>query len=537
VRRFFSKLTRFSGWHQCTLRYHLQIAQLLCESPLCEPDQLCTKQRVSALHVAVGEGRMEFIECLLRAGASPNVLSPLFGTPLHVAAARNHCNCARLLFDSGRCDVDALTTETGETALMISSRKGHLEFVRLLIAQSANAFFKDTVIGNTCLHEAAMAGHSVIAKTLLEAFPKLSSVRSTLTRETASFFSSFRLQAAMTEGYAAGDTRGFVRSDVASDVTLRSQDAGADDGLLACHRVVLLARCPALSAHVPVDERVWIVPSSLCAAKALPALVEFLYTDHAKLTERGDVLLGQIARAARALSLTRLEQLCVAASELGAKFSRLTLVATPSSFSSDMASALSPRFADVHLATSNADSVPVPAHKFILCQHNYFRALLTGGMSESTQAVVRLPLTGDSAELALQLLVRFLYTGQLALPQEASFVAIDLFELAHSLLIDPLVRRIESMLVADLIDHDNVAQLFVLADTFQSLFLREECFDFMCEQFSRIDPASLTALPAAARAELDRAVAFRAEQRGTLAGASLRQELNKIRVEARRQKP
>ena len=150
----------------CVLRYHLAAAELLLASPLCDPDALCTRQQISSLHVAVAEGRLEFISALLRFGASPNVLSPEFGTPLHVAAARNHCKCARVLIDAG-ADVNAQTVDTGETPLMLAARKGHLEFVRLLLGSSKlDPYAKDTVVGHTALHEAALNGHSAVARRL-----------------------------------------------------------------------------------------------------------------------------------------------------------------------------------------------------------------------------------------------------------------------------------------------------------------------------------------------------------------------------------
>ena len=61
-----------------------------------EPDALASARRITPLHLAVAEGRTALIEALLAGGATPNIAHAEFGTPLHVAAARNHCRCARV---------------------------------------------------------------------------------------------------------------------------------------------------------------------------------------------------------------------------------------------------------------------------------------------------------------------------------------------------------------------------------------------------------------------------------------------------------
>jgi ankyrin repeat protein len=528
----------------CVLRWHTEAAALLLSSARCDPDLLCTRQRVTALHVAVGEGRLDLIDTLLTHGASPNALSPEFGTPLHVAAARNHCNCARLLL-AANANVNALTAD-GDTPLIVAARKGRVEFVQLLLNQpQIDVYAKDSVVGHTALHEAALNSHHDVARALLRRFPKLACVRSTLTRQTATFAASFKANAVMIDGYSA--TRpGFARPaevvGATSDIALVAESAESDG--IACHRVVLFARCAAL-AKLYADQgepaQRLVVPATICAAKALPFVVEYLYSDFVEqLADRGDKLLSQIATAATRLRLPRLNELCAAASAQGARFNTVDAAsfasATPSSFAADMAPMVfNEQFSDVRLSTGE-DSVAVPAHKFVLAQaSSYFRALLCGPMRESRQDVVQVPLHGDNTELALRVTLAFLYTHKLEMPTgDTSHLVLDLFEIAHSLMLESLARRVESLLVADLIDVENVCQLYNLADMFHSLLLREECFDFIAENWASIDPAHIAALSAQTRAELDRLRAFRDEQRAD--GTSVRSSIAQLRLEHVRQR-
>lgn len=51
---------------------------------------LCTSRKIAPLHLAASKGILSMLQMLIKAGADPNVLSPKYGTPLHVAAAKNH---------------------------------------------------------------------------------------------------------------------------------------------------------------------------------------------------------------------------------------------------------------------------------------------------------------------------------------------------------------------------------------------------------------------------------------------------------------
>ena len=80
-------------------------------------------------------------------------------------------------------------------------------------------------------------------------------------------------------------------------------------------------------------------------------------------------------------------------------------------------------------------------------------------------------------------------------------------------MLEYLKRAIEAMLVADRITVDNVCQLFDLSNTFQSMYLREEAFDFIVEQHAKISDEDFALLSAEVHDEIERALAFRASEK------------------------
>jgi hypothetical protein len=137
-------------------------------------------------------------------------------------------------------------------------------------------------------------------------------VRNTLYRETASFGSSFRSITAIQSGYAFASC-GFApppANAALADMRVRAETSDDADSI-ACHRVIVLARCAAL-AHLWQQQHesgVLVVPAAMCAAKALPYVIEYIYTDFVKgkrshanraehvataLTTLGEKLLAQV---------------------------------------------------------------------------------------------------------------------------------------------------------------------------------------------------------------------------------------------------
>lgn len=81
---------------------------------------------------------------------------------------------------------------------------------------------------------------------------------------------------------------------------------------------------------------------------------------------------------------------------------------------------LNPEYADVHLIV---EGVSFPAHKIILAARSqYFRALLYGGMKESTQSQVELKAATTAA---FKSLLKYVYTGRMALGELKEDVVLD----------------------------------------------------------------------------------------------------------------
>ncbi|KAF9925244.1 Glycerophosphocholine phosphodiesterase [Linnemannia zychae] len=109
------------------------------------------------------------------------VLNPLVGsevnlhaaytyTPLSIACRLGHPEVVSLLIHYG-ADLDA-QDEDGETALIIASKNGHVECVKLLIKgpyKGANLELREHFYGWTALHLAAIENHPDVVKVLLEA--------------------------------------------------------------------------------------------------------------------------------------------------------------------------------------------------------------------------------------------------------------------------------------------------------------------------------------------------------------------------------
>ncbi|XP_064943902.1 E3 ubiquitin-protein ligase XB3-like isoform X2 [Musa acuminata AAA Group] len=90
--------------------------------------------RLSALHIAAANGRVEVLSMILDRSVSPDVLNRDKQTPLMLAAMHGKIECVQKLLDSG-----------------------------------ANILMFDSVNGRTCLHHAAYYGHSDCLRAILSA--------------------------------------------------------------------------------------------------------------------------------------------------------------------------------------------------------------------------------------------------------------------------------------------------------------------------------------------------------------------------------
>ena len=88
---------------------------------------------------------------------------------------------------------------------------------------------------------------------------------------------------------------------------------------------------------------------------------------------------------------------------------------------------ISDEYSDIVLVVG--DTHRIPAHKVILAARSeYFRALLFGGMRESTQAEIKLV---DTPLVAFKHLLRYIYTGNMSLNSVKEDLILDILGLAH----------------------------------------------------------------------------------------------------------
>ena len=105
---------------------------------------------------------------------------------------------------------------------------------------------------------------------------------------------------------------------------------------------------------------------------------------------------------------------------------------------------LSEEFSDLVLVLDN--NVTIPAHKVVLAaRSDYFRALLYGGLRESSQTEVKLV---DTPHEAFRFLLKYIYTGNLTLHSFKEDLILDILGLAHLYGFVDLERSISEYLKA-----------------------------------------------------------------------------------------
>lgn len=118
-------------------------------------------ERQTALHIAVLQNKHDFIKLLLAKGADPNQSKGLL---LQIAAARNDLAILKLLLDA-KANINQ-QDDSGYSALVHATTKGHLECVQFLIQQNANVELTDKY-GATALIRAARSKNYAIAEALI----------------------------------------------------------------------------------------------------------------------------------------------------------------------------------------------------------------------------------------------------------------------------------------------------------------------------------------------------------------------------------
>ncbi len=110
---------------------------------------------------AVNEGNAKPVAALLGQGLDPNTTDPAGNTALMIASRLGHREVVKVLVEF-KASVTRRSPH-GDTALMFASLKGHLELAKYLLEKGAQV----THDGWAPLHYAAFEGHGDIAKFLI----------------------------------------------------------------------------------------------------------------------------------------------------------------------------------------------------------------------------------------------------------------------------------------------------------------------------------------------------------------------------------
>lgn len=121
----------------------------------------------TALHWAVYQRDLPFMQSLIDAGADVSVANEYGATPLSTAALDADPSVVRLLLEAG-ADANARNADN-ETALMLATRAGNVEAVRVLIEHGADVNAAEHLAGQTALMWAAAYSHPQVVAALLEA--------------------------------------------------------------------------------------------------------------------------------------------------------------------------------------------------------------------------------------------------------------------------------------------------------------------------------------------------------------------------------
>ena len=118
---------------------------------------------------AAGTGDLARTTFLLEHGADAGALERKAGeSPLFLACFTGCFATARALVERGGASVHAVQSSNGFTALMTAAQEGHLDIVRWLLDQGAEANYATPATGQTALISACHQGHLEVARCLVE---------------------------------------------------------------------------------------------------------------------------------------------------------------------------------------------------------------------------------------------------------------------------------------------------------------------------------------------------------------------------------
>ena len=131
-----------------------------------------------------------------------------------------------------------------------------------------------------------------------------------------------------------------------------------------------------------------------------------------------------------------------------------------------------PDYADVNFIV---DGIKLPAHKSILAtRSSYFRAMLYGGLAETTQEEIQLKVPLQ----AFKSMLKYLYTGRMSLAEMCIEEIMDCLSLADEYGFDELKSAISNYL-SKILSLENCLTIFEAAQTFGLNALTDESMTFI----------------------------------------------------------
>jgi len=124
-----------------------------------------TNSEIVDLHTAARMGSLESVKDFVSQGADVNSEDAEHFTPLIYAAANDHIDIAAYLLGKG-ADPNLHSSESGATALLLSSQMGHARIVKLLLDKGGRVNATDN-LGMTPLIRAAYSCKDAIVEILL----------------------------------------------------------------------------------------------------------------------------------------------------------------------------------------------------------------------------------------------------------------------------------------------------------------------------------------------------------------------------------
>ncbi|XP_076086415.1 uncharacterized protein LOC143057068 [Mytilus galloprovincialis] len=118
--------------------------------------------------IASLKGHLEIVELLLQYNCNINQLDDIGGSPFYFSCQNNHIDiCKLLLRQTAKPDVNIRPYNFGHTPLIVSSFKGDLQLVNLLLQHNCDVNLQDKGM-RSALHYAVFKNHKNIVRILLE---------------------------------------------------------------------------------------------------------------------------------------------------------------------------------------------------------------------------------------------------------------------------------------------------------------------------------------------------------------------------------